>query len=163
MVAIFARLDVLGFQRLEYELTRDAIDLGLDAALPPILELESQIGEFGRGERASRLLNSAIPAFRDDQPHAEGVPPGDGAKRMRDGYLRGALSRPATQRQMDVLAAFVAAGGSVPNAAELVGIRPSTVKRHLADMRARSGLTTEQLIYAGRAGGWLVVPSLEPS
>ena len=32
----------------------------------------------------------------------------------------------------------------------------------LADLRARSGLTTEQLIYAGRAGGWLVVPSLEP-
>ena len=48
------------------------------------------------------------------------------------------------------------------NAAELVGIRPSTVKRHLADLRARSGLTTEQLIYRGRAEGWLVVPSLEP-
>jgi hypothetical protein len=62
---------------------------------------------------------------------------------------------------MDVLAAYVAAGGSVPDAAELVGIRPSTVKRHLADLRARSGLTTEQLIYAGRAAGWLVVPSLE--
>lgn len=82
---------------------------------------------------------------------------------MRDGHLRGVLSRPATQRQMDVLAAFVAAGGSVPDAAELVGIRPSTVKRHLADLRARSGLTTEQLIYAGRAGGWLVVPSWSPT
>jgi hypothetical protein len=46
---------------------------------------------------------------------------------MRDGYLRGALSPQATQRQMDVLAAFVAAGGSVQAAAELVGIRPSTV------------------------------------
>ena len=62
---------------------------------------------------------------------------------------------------MDVLAAFVCAGGSVPDAAKLVGIRPSTVKRHLADLRARSGLTTEQLIYRGRAEGWLVVPSLE--
>jgi len=82
---------------------------------------------------------------------------------MRDGYLRGALSRPATQRQMDVLAAFVAAGGSVAGASASVGIRPSTVKRHLADLRARSGLTTEQLIYAGRAEGWLVVPSLEPA
>jgi hypothetical protein len=82
---------------------------------------------------------------------------------MRDGYLRGTLSRPATQRQMDVLAAFVAAGGSVRDAAELVDIQPSTVKRHLADLRARSGLTTEQLIYAGRAAGWLVIPSLEPS
>ena len=82
---------------------------------------------------------------------------------MRDGYLRGSLARPATQRQIDVLAAYVAAGGSVSGAARSVGIRPSTVKRHLADLRARSGLTTEQLIYAGRAGGWLVVPSLEPS
>lgn len=81
---------------------------------------------------------------------------------MRDGYLRGTLARPATRRQWDVLAAHVAAGGSVPDAAELVGIRPSTVKRHLADLRARSGLASEQLIYAGRAGGWLVVPNLEP-
>ena len=50
--AIFGRLDVLGFQRLEYELTPDAIDLGLDAALPAVIELESKIGEFGRGERS---------------------------------------------------------------------------------------------------------------
>ena len=82
---------------------------------------------------------------------------------MRDGYLRGTLARAATERQMDVLAAYVAAGGSVKQAAQLVGIRPSTVKRHLADLRARSGLTTEQLIYAVRASGRLVVPSLEPS
>jgi predicted ArsR family transcriptional regulator len=80
---------------------------------------------------------------------------------MRDGYLRGSLSPHVTQRQMDVLAAFVAAGGSVQDAAELVGIRPSTAKRHLADLRAKSGLSTEQLIYVGRAAGWLVVPSLE--
>jgi Bacterial regulatory helix-turn-helix protein, lysR family. len=72
-------------------------------------------------------------------------------------------AQPATRRQVDVLAAYVAAGGSVSRAATLVGIRPSTVKRHLADLRARSGLTTEQLIYRGMAGGWLVVPSLEPS
>ncbi len=81
---------------------------------------------------------------------------------MREAYLRGALSPQATQRQMDVLAAYVAAGGSVAEAAGLVRIRPSTVKRHLADLRARSGLTTEQLIYTGRAEGWLVVPGLEP-
>jgi predicted ArsR family transcriptional regulator len=67
-----------------------------------------------------------------------------------------------TARQVDVLAAFVAAGGSVPEAAALVGVRPSTAKRHLADLRARSGLTTEQLIYRGRAEGWLVVEGLEP-
>jgi predicted ArsR family transcriptional regulator len=80
---------------------------------------------------------------------------------MRDGHLRGALSPQATQRQMDVLAAYVAAGGSVQDAAELVGIGPSTVKRHLAGLRARSGLSTEQLTFRGRAEGWLVVPSLE--
>jgi len=84
------------------------------------------------------------------------------AIRMRDGYLRGALRAKATPRQVDCLAAYVTAGGSVPDAARLVGIRPSTVKRHLADLRARSGLITEQLIYAGRAGGWLVVAGLEP-
>ena len=82
---------------------------------------------------------------------------------MRDGYLRGSLPPLPTRRQVDVLAAFVVAGGSVSRTAELAGIRPSTVKRHLADLRARTGMTTEQLIYAGRAAGWLVVPSLEPS
>ena len=81
---------------------------------------------------------------------------------MRDGHLRGSLPRTPTARQVDVLAAYVAAGGSITDAAKLVGIRPSTVKRHLADLRARSGLTTEQLIYAGRASGQLIVPSLEP-
>lgn len=81
---------------------------------------------------------------------------------MRDGHLRGAHPPRVTQRQKDVLAAYVVAGGSVPDAATLVGIQPSTAKRHLADLRARSGLTTVELIYAGRAAGWLMVPSLEP-
>lgn len=81
---------------------------------------------------------------------------------MKDGYMRGELPRRATPRQVEILAAFVASGGSVQGAAELRGIRPSTVKRHLADLRARSGLTTEQLIYRGRAEGWLFVPGLEP-
>jgi hypothetical protein len=81
---------------------------------------------------------------------------------MRDGHLRGSLPRTPTARQVDVLAAFVAAG-SVAEAAARVGVRPSTAKRHLADLRARSGLSTEQLIYRGRAEGWLVVASLEPS
>jgi predicted ArsR family transcriptional regulator len=78
---------------------------------------------------------------------------------VRDGYLRGVL--PRTARQVDVLAAFIAVGGSVPEAAARVGIRPSTAKHHLSDLRARPGLTTEQLIYRGRAEGWLVVPELE--
>jgi hypothetical protein len=60
------------------------------------------------------------------------------------------------------LAAYVDAGGSVHEAAMRLGSGPSTVNRHLADLRARSGLTTEQLIYRGRAEGWLMVPSLEP-
>jgi len=51
----------------------------------------------------------------------------------------------------------------VPHAAVCVGVRPSTAKRHLADLRGRSGLSTEQLIYLGRAEGWLVVPTLEPA
>jgi len=34
--------------------------------------------------------------------------------------------------------------------------------RALADLPARSGLSTEQLIYRGRAEGWLKVPSMEP-
>jgi hypothetical protein len=55
---------------------------------------------------------------------------------MKDGYLRGTLSRPATRRQIDVLAAFVAVGGSVTKAGANLGIRPGTVKRHLADLRA---------------------------
>jgi hypothetical protein len=36
---------------LEHGLTQGAIDLRLDAALPPVIELGSKIGEFGRGER----------------------------------------------------------------------------------------------------------------
>lgn len=82
---------------------------------------------------------------------------------MKDGTLRGAPPSTLTQAQMTALAAYVAVGGSVPEAARRVGSRPSTVKRHLADLRARTGLTTEQLIYVGRPAGWLVVPSLEPS
>ena len=44
--------------------------------------------------------------------------------------MRGVLPRTPTARQVDVLAAFVAGGGSVADAAALVGIRPSTAKRH---------------------------------
>ena len=67
---------------------------------------------------------------------------------------------PPTVRQKAALAAFVSAG-SVRGASRAIGVAPSTVKRHLADLRARTGLTTEQLIYSGRSAGWLVVPDLE--
>jgi hypothetical protein len=56
------------FQRLEYELTPDAIDLGLDAALPPTIELESQIGEFGRGERHSPATTDVPITMRLAEP-----------------------------------------------------------------------------------------------
>jgi len=68
--------------------------------------------------------------------------------------------RAPTLRQKEALAAFVSAG-SIRAASRVIGVEPSTVKRHLADLRSRSALTTEQLIYAGRSAGWLVVPELE--
>jgi hypothetical protein len=40
--ALFARTDVLGFKRMEYELTPDAIELGLGAALRAVFELEQK-------------------------------------------------------------------------------------------------------------------------
>jgi hypothetical protein len=52
------------FRNSKYELTSDAVDLGLDAALPPILELERQIGEFGRGERGSPSSTQTLPNDR---------------------------------------------------------------------------------------------------
>ena len=79
-----------------------------------------------------------------------------------DHRLRGDLPQHATRRQLDVLAAYVEARGSVSSAAARAGMRPSSAKRHLADLRARTGLATEQLIYVGRAEGWLVVDALEP-
>lgn len=51
VTALFARTDVLGFETMEYELTPEAIELGLGAAMPAIFELTLQIGQFGRGER----------------------------------------------------------------------------------------------------------------
>ena len=50
VTALFARTDVIGFERLEYELTPDAIELGLGAALPATFEIGKERG-FGRGER----------------------------------------------------------------------------------------------------------------
>ena len=47
--ALFARTEVEGYQRMTYELTPDAIELGLNAALPAEFEFGKR--EFGRGER----------------------------------------------------------------------------------------------------------------
>ena len=53
---LFARTEVLGFEQMIYELTPDAIELGLDAALPAVFELSCAIAEFGRGERRPTTL-----------------------------------------------------------------------------------------------------------
>ena len=50
--ALFARTEVLGFERMEYELTPDAVERGLSEALPAVFEIRPRkIGESGRGER----------------------------------------------------------------------------------------------------------------
>ena len=62
--ALFARTEVLGFERMEYELTPDAVELGLGEALPAVFEIRPRkIGEFGRGERGSPFLTQQSPPF----------------------------------------------------------------------------------------------------
>src|SRR5674536_243367 len=51
-LALFARTEVIGFEQMSYQLTPEAIELGLNAALPPVYELKASIAEFGRGERS---------------------------------------------------------------------------------------------------------------
>lgn len=61
--ALFARIEVEGYQKMTYELTPDAIELGLNAALPAVLEVGTwQIGVFGRGERARPDVNPTLTA-----------------------------------------------------------------------------------------------------
>jgi hypothetical protein len=54
--ALFSKIEVEGYQKMRSELTPDARDLGLDAALPAQLEVGAQMGGFGRGERGSASL-----------------------------------------------------------------------------------------------------------
>ena len=54
---------MLGLERLEYELTADAIEPGLDVALPAAMALGDHISEFGRGERDSPALTQRSPSF----------------------------------------------------------------------------------------------------
>jgi DNA invertase Pin-like site-specific DNA recombinase len=61
--ALFARTDVTGFERLEYELTPDAIELGLGDALPAEFVFVEK-GGFGRGERAWRETMRVMVAQR---------------------------------------------------------------------------------------------------
>ena len=59
---------MLGFERMEYELTSDAIALGLDAALPAVFELRDQIREFGRGEGGCPATNDLPVTMRLAEP-----------------------------------------------------------------------------------------------
>ena len=47
--ALFTKLEVEGYQKMTYELTPDAVELGLNIALPATFTLEER--GFGRGER----------------------------------------------------------------------------------------------------------------
>ena len=49
VTALFARTEVEGYRRIIYQLTPDAVALGLNAALPAEFEFAKR--EFGRGER----------------------------------------------------------------------------------------------------------------
>ena len=51
--ALFTKLEVEGYTKMRYQLTPDAVTLGLGAALPAQLETGGHTGGFGRGERAS--------------------------------------------------------------------------------------------------------------
>ena len=50
--ALFTKLEVEGYTKMRYELTPDAVALGLGAALPAQLETGGHTGGFGRGERS---------------------------------------------------------------------------------------------------------------
>jgi hypothetical protein len=58
--ALFVKLEVEGYQTMRYELTPEAVDLGLGAALPAQLETGSHTGGFGRGERGSASLTHLV-------------------------------------------------------------------------------------------------------
>ena len=63
--ALFAKLEAEGYRKMRYLITPDAIELGLSAALPAMLETGGQMGGFGRGERDSASLThlSVRPRF----------------------------------------------------------------------------------------------------
>ena len=88
VAANLSRLDVLGFERLEHELAQEAKDLGLDAALPSILEVTSQIGEFGRGERTSPSATDLIDG-RPEPKDGHTLHASRGVRRLRAAHRPG--------------------------------------------------------------------------
>jgi hypothetical protein len=61
---------------------------------------------------------------------------------------------PLKPGELDALTAYVEAG-STKGAAHALGVSEHTVKNRLGHARARTGRTTEQLIYSGTLAGWL--------
>jgi hypothetical protein len=88
VVAIFAKLDVLGFQRLEFDLTADAVDLGLDATLPPVIELQARsvslVGARGVAPTLSNLSSGSTRGtplrFGWSSPRRDGPPQASGRR-----------------------------------------------------------------------------------
>ena len=54
--ALFTKLEVEGYTKMRYQLTPDAVTLGLGAALPAQTETGGHTGGFGRGERGRASL-----------------------------------------------------------------------------------------------------------
>ena len=67
--ALFTKLEVEGYVKMTYELTPDAVELGLDAALPARFTLEE--GGCGRGER-SRASTSDVQVIWFVEPERSG-------------------------------------------------------------------------------------------
>ena len=75
---------------------------------------------------------------------------------MRDGYQRGVLPPQATRRQMDVLAAYVAAGSALTGDVEPGQIAVARGRQKNVDgwvARARAGTATEAAARAATEAG----------
>jgi hypothetical protein len=73
--ALFTKLEVEGYTRMRYQLTPDAVDLGLGAALPAQTETGGHTGGFGRGEstRADTFQISVTIANEDVLSYVHGT------------------------------------------------------------------------------------------
>ena len=133
--ALFTKLEVEGYTKMRYQLTPDAVTLGLGAALPAQTETGGHTGGFGRGERGSASL--AHLRFRP-QFVLENVTPAAQivARCVPEGRLM-ARQRP-TRRQLEVLRAYIATG-SITAAAHDLDIVESTARQHLSGLYRRTG------------------------
>ena len=105
--ALFTKLEVEGYTKMRYELTPDAVTLGLGAALPAQTETGGHTGGFGRGERGSASLTHLRfrPRFVLENVDSGGEIV---ARCVPEGRLM-AKQRP-TRRQLEVLRAYIRAG-----------------------------------------------------